>query len=273
MAVELFANAAESTLAAPILAATTALPVVSAATFPPAVTSPALTRQFRAALADDAGTILEYITVTAISGNTLTVVRASESAARFPAASRGVGVRVVHVLTAEAMQKPRSPAVIVNAKDYHSSAANTNIPSTGGRAVWYRCPQGYGRITKMGVYIAVTSADTISLAVARGTETDGPTNVGASTGSVPTPAVGYAEIALTAPWDFDYATDYVGASASGITTKAQYVGSTYSSSPVWPTYGGGANYFQHYNHPLNVGLPITVDATGRAPIIVLFGVT
>jgi hypothetical protein len=50
-----------------------------------------------------AGTNVEFVTVTNVSGSTLTILRSSESSSRFPAVAHAQGSIVTHVLTAGAL--------------------------------------------------------------------------------------------------------------------------------------------------------------------------
>lgn len=110
MAIELWANNAESTIdnsgGITSTGTTITLPSGEGARFPAAVTG---TSQFRAVLVDGA-TIVEYITVTNRSADTLTVVRESEDATRFPKAARAQGVKVVDVVTAAVLSLIGVPA-------------------------------------------------------------------------------------------------------------------------------------------------------------------
>lgn len=99
MPVELLANAASTTLASAVASgATTTFTVASSAGFPAPVAGAS---QFRAVVTNaSTGVVVEYVTVTAVSGTTWTVTRASEDAVRFPAAAIASGALVGQVMTA-----------------------------------------------------------------------------------------------------------------------------------------------------------------------------
>lgn len=130
---QLFANVASTTLASGITSVATSMTVVSSANFPAA---DSLTdRRFHAAFVDSAvpPNILEYIAVTQVTGTTWTVERAAEDAARFPAAARGSGVRVIMVVTRGVLEsfERRSRTVGHNILDF-GAVGNSNHNSGGG---------------------------------------------------------------------------------------------------------------------------------------------
>jgi hypothetical protein len=131
---QLFANVASTTITAEITAVQSVFSVTSSANFPAANTT--LEQEFRAAFVDTATppNILEYIAVTNVSGTSWTVTRAAEDATRFPAAIRGVGTRVVMLVTRGVLEsfERRSRTVGHNVLDY--GAVGNSHHNTGGGA-------------------------------------------------------------------------------------------------------------------------------------------
>lgn len=120
--IELLANAASSTLAASALSTDTSLTVTSSAGFPTPVAG---VSQFRAVLTNaSTGAVIEYVTVTAVSGTTWTVTRASEDAAQFPAAALPAGTVISQVVTADSL--PRLAGALTK---YRVEVARVNLTS------------------------------------------------------------------------------------------------------------------------------------------------
>jgi hypothetical protein len=130
---QLFANVASTTLNASITSSQTSVTVVSSANFPAA--NALAEQEFRAAFVDTAvpPNILEYVSVTQVTGTTWTIVREAEDATRFPKAARASGTRIIMLTTRAVLEsfERRSRTVGHNVLDY-GAIGNSNHNTAGG---------------------------------------------------------------------------------------------------------------------------------------------
>lgn len=138
MATELFANNASTTLASGASGVATTFTVTSSANFPAASTSSGT--QFRAVLTV-AGTVVEYVTVTNVSGTTWTVTRQSEDATRYPAGALSSGTTITQVVTAASLplaglqQRATATATTASIASGASTTATTMPLAIGYRLI------------------------------------------------------------------------------------------------------------------------------------------
>lgn len=125
--------------------------------------------------------------------------------------------------------------------------------------------KGGGTITKLAIRVG-TSADSISLAVSRGTVgRAGPTARVATTGVVPCPASGYAEVSLGGSVAVNATTDWLGISCDG--TSATFRAGYSNANGLNDIFLGflGA---QTTSHPIPAS-PSTTPNQGKPPIIII----
>lgn len=206
MPLELFTNAANpttaraTTLGAAMLAGDLTLSVASSTGFPAAVAG---VSQFRVLIES------EIVIVTNVALTTWTVTRGAEGTA---AVGHALGVAVNATVTAGALGNADGIPDPLGAGvpfTFHPALATTTGTLQAGGNIHIHRSNGGGTITKIALWVGV-SAGNIDVAVVRGTGgVSTPTIRVASSGSVPCPAAGYAEVSLTAGAVVSAATDYL----------------------------------------------------------------
>jgi len=117
---EQLANKAKTTLNGAINNSVTSLVVTSATGFP-------ATGDFRILIKAEGANTDEILTVTAVSGTTFTVTRASEAiAGAQSASSHASGAEVIHVLTAGALRNLSLPTGTIGAQIHHSTTSSAS---------------------------------------------------------------------------------------------------------------------------------------------------
>lgn len=124
-------------------------------------------------------------------------------------------------------------------------------PTSGdpNRASWWRAVGDPAPVSKLAVHVTATAGN-VCLAVARGAGGRSAADLSriATTGAVPCPAVGYAEIALDVPVDVSPVTDWFGYSAD--TATPTFYGEMNSGFGLSPLIAGRA-FFNSNDFPLS----------------------
>lgn len=141
---------------------------------------------------------------------------------------------------------------------------NANNAADANSAHFFRS-QGGGTITKIAIVVG-TSSGNVCVAVARGTGgQNAPTTRVATSGSVPCPASGYAEIALTSLVAVSAVTDYLVLAPDNATATFLRAGA--GSTFAW---SAGLSYWQASAFPVPAAVAPT-PAAGAARAYILVG--